>query len=281
MEKYLDLESLMDSLKRDNQLEELKKIEDFKIGIEKVGFKISDFEYKYDEGGVSGIVPKHKFLPKYDEMPFNGDKKIKNLQTKISSNMEIKMQLGQIKNGILLIKNIDLSYDAKEIILSGCFNIYFSFFQESNGFSRLEFKEMRKYGVNHERCDIEFIEKIFFHSKDIRNKHFSHKDMSINSHILSFYSDSRKDGLSIQTEEKHIAYLHADDNFVKNFVLLIDFTFEYVNYQLKDNVSKLENILNDCYFHELNKIDGLSLQNYKDEALKRQNSKGFKGRNEI
>lgn len=226
-------------------------------------------------------MPKHKFLPKYDEMPFDGDKKIKGLQTKISSNMEIKTQLDQIKNGLSSMQIVGLSDDAKEIILSGCFNMYFSFLQEANGFSRLEFKEMKKYGVSRKEADIELIEKIFVHSRDIRNRHFSHKDMSINSHILSFYSDSRKNGVSIQTEEKHIAYLHKDDIFIKDFMLLVNFTCNYIDSCLKENVSKLEKILNNDYLSQLNEIEGLSLPDYRDEVSRKQNAKGLKRRDEI
>lgn len=283
MEKYLDLESLMDFLKKSNQLEQLKKIENFKIEIEKSGLRISDFEYQYDDNGSDNgvIVPKHKFLPKYDEIPFNGDKKIKSLQTNISSSIEIKTQLDQIEKGLLSIKNSNLNSDVKEIILSGCFNMYFSFFQDANRFSRVEFKDMKKYGVGDEIIDIKLIEEIFDHSKDIRNRHFAHKDMSINSHILSFYSDPRKNGLSIQTEEKHIAYLHKDDNFIQNFILLVNFTLGYIEFRIKDNVSKLEDILNNEYFDELNKIDGLSFPDYEKEVLKKQNGKGLKGRDEV
>lgn len=282
MKEYLDLEFIENHLKESNQLEKLKKMEDFKIEIEKKGLRISDFEYQYDaEGSDNGIVPKHKFLPKYDEMPFNGDKKIKNLQTKISSNMEMKTQLGQIKNALSSIQNNNLIEDVKEIILSGCFNMYFSFFQGANGFSRLEFKDMKKYGASHEMYDIGFIEGVFSLSRDVRNRHFAHKDMAISSHILSFYGDPGKNGLAIQVEEKHIVYLHTDDKFIKNFLLLIDFTLEYVNSHIKDNVSKLEITLNDDYLDDLNKIDGLSLPDYKNEVLKKQNSKGLKGRDEI
>ena len=282
MKEYLDLEILISFLKDSNQPDELKKIENFKIKVEEAGFKISDFEYQYDNKDSSnGIVPKHKFLPKYDEMPFDGDKKIKGLQTKISSNMEIKTQLDQIKNGLSSMQIVGLSDDAKEIILSGCFNMYFSFLQEANGFSRLEFKEMKKYGVSRKEDDIELIEKIFVHSRDIRNRHFSHKDMSINSHILSFYSDSRKNGVSIQTEEKHIAYLHKDDIFIKNFMLLVNFTCNYINSCLKENVSKLEKILNNDYLSQLNEIEGLSLPDYRDEVSRKQNAKGLKRRDEI
>ena len=282
MKEYLDLEILISFLKDSNQPDELKKIENFKIEVEEAGFKISDFEYQYDNKDSSnGIVPKHKFLPKYDEMPFDGDKKIKGLQTKISSNMEIKTQLDQIKNGLSSMQIVGLSDDAKEIILSGCFNMYFSFLQEANGFSRLEFKEMKKYGVSRKEADIELIEKIFVHSRDIRNRHFSHKDMSINSHILSFYSDSRKNGVSIQTEEKHIAYLHKDDIFIKDFMLLVNFTCNYINSCLKENVSKLEKILNNDYLSQLNEIEGLSLPDYRDEVSRKQNAKGLKRRDEI
>ena len=282
MKEYLDLEILISFLKDSNQPDELKKIENFKIEVEEAGFKISDFEYQYDNKDSSnGIVPKHKFLPKYDEMPFDGDKKIKGLQNKISSNMEIKTQLDQIKNGLSSMQIVGLSDDAKEIILSGCFNMYFSFLQEANGFSRLEFKEMKKYGVSRKEADIELIEKIFVHSRDIRNRHFSHKDMSINSHILSFYSDSRKNGVSIQTEEKHIAYLHKDDIFIKDFMLLVNFTCNYINSCLKENVSKLEKILNNDYLSQLNEIEGLSLPDYRDEVSRKQNAKGLKRRDEI
>ena len=282
MKEYLDLEILISFLKDSNQPDELKKIENFKIEVEEAGFKISDFEYQYDNKDSSnGIVPKHKFLPKYDEMPFDGDKKIKGLQNKISSNMEIKTQLDQIKNGLSSMQIVGLSDDAKEIILSGCFNMYFSFLQEANGFSRLEFKEMKKYGVSRKEADIELIEKIFVHSRDIRNRHFSHKDMSINSHILSFYSDSRKNGVSIQTEEKHIAYLHKDDIFIKDFMLLVNFTCNYINLCLKENVSKLEKILNNDYLSQLNEIEGLSLPDYRDEVSRKQKAKGLKRRDEI
>ena len=60
MKKYLDLESLMSHLKESNQLKELKKVENFKIKVEEIGFKISDFEYQYDDedGRNNGIVPK-------------------------------------------------------------------------------------------------------------------------------------------------------------------------------------------------------------------------------
>lgn len=283
MKKYLDLDSLISHLKESNQLEELKKMENFKIKVEEVGFKTSDFEYQYDDEDDrnNGIVPKHKFLPKYDEIPFEGDKKIKSLQTKISSNLEIKTQLDQIKNGLSSMQIEDLSDDVKEIILSGCFNMYFSFFQEANSFSRLEFKEMKKYGVSCKVADIELIEKIFTHSRDIRNKHFSHKDMSINSHILSFYSDSRTNGVSIQAEEKHIAYLHKDIDFINNFIRLVDFTYDYIGSCLKDNVSKLEKILNNDYLNQLNKIEGLSLPDYSEEVLRKQKAKGLNGRDKI
>jgi hypothetical protein len=131
MKIYLDLESLISHLKKSNQLEELKKVENFKIKVEEVGFKTSDFEYQYDDedGSNNGIVPKHKFLPKYDEMPFEGDKKIKSLQTKISSNLEIETQLNQIKNGLSSMQIEDLSDDTKEIILLVALICIFHFFR--------------------------------------------------------------------------------------------------------------------------------------------------------
>lgn len=277
-ENFMELNELIHFLKEINQLDALQKLQAFICEIKKQGFDPIDFECQIDEEGVN-FVAKHKLLPSYKDNIFKEEdcKKIKSYQTKISSYLEIKTQLIQITDGLLSIRKNNLSDDAKEMILAGCLNIYCSFFQDGKNFSRLNIKLLKNTEIENQN----FILEIFNCVKLVRDKHFSHKDLSHGSHILSIYNNSNTGKIVIEDKENIKIYFYQNEIFIQCFAELVSVTSLGIENLLKEAQEEFEEILNSPhYFNKMKQIPSVTLPEYQKQVREIQLAKGNFNRDE-
>lgn len=191
------------------------------------------------------VAPKISLLPSYDNKLFTRGEKVKKLINQVASYLESITQLQQIKLSMgFLISELETksaeSQPYLESLLAGCISIYFSIFNESQGFMSISVNDFKEHISKNQNIYTSF--EILY---ELRNKFYCHKEKAIGIHYLSFFLDEN-DLLRVHTDEKIIPYYAYKENLVlKTFVSLIDETILYINdSMLPSYKKKLEKMLN-------------------------------------
>lgn len=191
------------------------------------------------------VAYKISLLPSYDNVLFTRGEKVKKLINQVASHLESLTQLKQIKLSMeFLISELETksaeSQPYLESLLAGCISIYFSIFNESQGFMSISVNDFKEHISKNQNIYTSF--EILY---ELRNKFYCHKEKAIGIHYLSFFLDEN-DLLRVHTDEKIIPYYAYKENPVlKTFVSLIDETILYVNdSMLPPYKDKLEKMLN-------------------------------------
>ena len=156
-------------------------------------------------------------------------------------------------------------------------NIFCSFFQDGKNFSRLNIKLLKNTEIENQN----FILEIFNCVKLVRDKHFSHKDLSHGSHILSIYNNSNTGKIVIEDKENIKIYFYQNEIFIQCFAELVSVTSLGIENLLKEAQEEFEEILNSPhYFNKMKQIPSVTLPEYQKQVREIQLAKGNFNRDE-